>query len=113
MECGICFTESWKWDELCVEHHRVCVKCSLSMRLAKREVVNNEFVVACPFCRRKPVAGLRRHKHSILAESFIMHEMPAMTFIEFLFASARILRTALVCYMAVAYTVSILTFLSS
>jgi hypothetical protein len=107
MECGICFTESWKWDEMCVEHHRVCVKCSLCMRLAQRQVVNNELVVSCPFCRRAPKSGLRRHAHSLFAESIILRDIPEMTLLKSLFLMAKIMRTALVLYIAVAYTVYI------
>ena len=103
MECGICLTPSSRWDELCVEHHRACIKCSLSMRLARLRVLHKELVVDCPFCRREGRAGLNRHRHSVLAENFIMREHDEMTFIEYvymLFCMAPILAGA---YVAICY----------
>jgi hypothetical protein len=85
MECGICFMPSFRWDEVCVEHHKVCVKCSISMRLARLQFVGKELIVACPFCRREGQAGLKRHPHSIMAENVLLREYPDMSFFEYLY----------------------------
>lgn len=103
MECAICFTDASRWDELCVEQHRVCVKCSISMRLAKLQVVNNELVVACPFCRRPATPGLPRHHSSRMAEKFILKDMHYMSFFEAVFMITCLVPTAVAIYCAVAY----------
>ena len=113
MECAICLTDATRWDEMCVEHHRVCVKCSISMRLAKRQVVNHELVVACPFCRRPATPGLPRHHSSIMAEKFIQKDKLIMSFLESMFMITCFIPTAVALYCAAAYLAYFLNLLFS
>jgi len=103
MECGICFAPSFRWDEVCVEHHRVCVKCSIGMRLARLHTVNQELVIPCPFCRREPQAGLKRHSHSLYAEKFIMREIPEMSFFEYVYMLLCMMPVFCCLYVAACY----------
>ena len=91
---------SHRWDEVCVEHHRVCVKCSIGLRLTRIQVLNKELVVPCPFCRREAASGLKRHQHSLLAENVLMRDMPDMSFFEYLYML--LCMAPVVCFLYVA-----------